>query len=62
MYQDPERVAMRREQMALSKAKACGDCIYKQSIEIEGEMYHTCKFKNRVYGTPNCNLKQRKSQ
>lgn len=62
-YGDPERVAIRKEEEALRKAKACGDCVHKRSIEFRGEVGHFCEFKRWVYGDGNrCNLKETKSE
>jgi hypothetical protein len=50
MYGDPEKVAIRRQEEALRKAKACGDCVHKRSQEFQGELVHFCGFKRKVYG------------
>lgn len=49
-YGDHERVAIRREEEALRKAKACGDCVHKRSIEFRWEIGHFCEYKKHVYG------------
>ena len=54
-YGDPEKVAIRKQEDALRKARACGDCMHKRSIELKGEMAHHCIFKRHVYGT-RCDL------
>jgi hypothetical protein len=50
MYGDPEKVAIRKEEEALAKEKACGRCCNKVSMEWQGELYHGCQFKRRHYG------------
>ena len=50
MYKNPETVAIRKQEDALRKAKACGDCIHRQSIDFRGETWHACTYKRRVYG------------
>lgn len=50
MYSDPEKVAIRREEEALRKARACGDCMHKRSIEFNGETVHHCIYKRHQYG------------
>ena len=50
MYGDPETVAIRRQEEAQRKARACGDCIHKRSVEFRGEVGHFCEFKRKVYG------------
>jgi len=49
-FGDPEKVAIRKQEDALRKAKACGDCIHRQSIDFRGETWHACTYKRRVYG------------
>lgn len=49
-YGDPEKVAIRKEEEALRKAKACCDCIHKRGVEFRGEMGYFCSFKKHVYG------------
>jgi hypothetical protein len=49
-FADPERVLMRKQEEALRKARACGDCIHKRSIEFMGEMWNICEYKRRQYG------------
>lgn len=50
MYGDPERVLERKQEAELRKAKACGDCIHKRSMEFKGEVAHFCSFKRHQYG------------
>lgn len=50
LYGNPETVAIRKQEDALRKARACGDCVHKRSIEFQGEMWHTCSYKRRQYG------------
>lgn len=61
MYGDPEKVAMRKEFERIRKDRACGECVHKRSIEFKGEIYHSCSFKRRVYGT-RCELFKRVDQ
>lgn len=49
-YGNPEAVAIRRQEEALRKAKACGDCVHKRSMEFKGEVAHFCSFKRHQYG------------
>lgn len=49
-YGDPERVAIRKQEEALRKAKACGQCAHKVSLDWNGETYHGCEYKRRRYG------------
>lgn len=49
-YGDPERVAIRREEEALRKDKACGACVHKISAQMFGEILHACEFMRREYG------------
>jgi len=50
MYQDPERVAIRKQEEALRKARQCGNCTHHRSIEFKGEVVHACIYKRRQYG------------
>lgn len=36
MYGDPEKVLIRKQEAELKKAKACGDCIHRRSLEFKG--------------------------
>lgn len=47
----PEEIAIRHEQEALRKYRACGQCRHKVSVEWKGETHHGCEFKRRRYGT-----------
>lgn len=58
-YGDPEKVLMRKQEIALSKARACGQCVHKVSIEWNGEMHYGCEFKRRRYGV-RCELYREK--
>ena len=49
MYDDPEKVAIRKEEEAIRKEKACGRCCHKVTVEWKGETYHGCEFKRRHY-------------
>ncbi len=49
-FQDPEKVAIRKQEEALRKARACGDCVHRRSEEFQGEVWNFCEFKKRVYG------------
>lgn len=50
MYGDPEKVAIRKEEEAARKHSACGQCTHKVSLEWNGETYHGCAYKRRIYG------------
>lgn len=50
MYGDPEKVAIRKEEEALRKARACGDCVHRRSEEFMGEVWNFCEYKRRQYG------------
>ena len=60
-YQDPERVLMRKQELAAKKARACGECIHHRSIEFRGEVVHACIYKRHVYGT-RCDLYETKGK
>ena len=49
-YGNPETIAIRREEDALRKAKACGNCVHVRSVEFHGEVGMFCEFKRRTYG------------
>lgn len=49
-YDDPEKVAIRREEEMLRKERACGSCSSKISIEWKGVRHNGCQFKRRQYG------------
>lgn len=49
-YGDPEKVAIRRQEEAHGKAKACGDCIHKMGVEFRGEIGYFCEYKRHQYG------------
>ena len=57
MYGDPEKVLIRKQEIEAKKAKACGECIHKRSVEFRGEVGHFCEFKRHVYGK-RCELYQ----
>ena len=61
MYQDPERVLMRKQELAAKKARACGECVHHRSIEFKGEVVHACIYKRRQYGV-RCDLYETKGQ
>lgn len=50
MYRDPMLVAIRMEEIAQRKAKACGNCIHQSGVVFKGEAVHVCEFKRQVYG------------
>lgn len=50
IYGDPERVLMRKQEAELKKAKACGDCIHRRTLEFKGEVFNHCEYKRHVYG------------
>jgi hypothetical protein len=50
MYGDPEKVAIRKQEEAQRKAKACGDCIHKRCVEFRGELGYFCEYKRHQYG------------
>lgn len=50
LYGDPEKVAIRKQELASKKDRACGDCIHKRSMEFMGEVGHFCEFKRYTYG------------
>lgn len=49
-YGNPETVAIRRQEDAQRKARACGDCVHRHSIEFRGETWSGCEYKSRQYG------------
>ena len=49
-YGDPEYVAMRKEEDELRKARACGECMHRKSMEFRGEVVNICDLKRRTYG------------
>lgn len=60
-YGDPEKVAIRKQEEALRKAKACGECIHRRSLEFRGEVFTHCEFKRHVYGV-RCNLYKKETE
>ena len=50
LYMDPEKVAIRREEDALRKHRACGDCVHRRSVEFQGETWNGCEYKRHQYG------------
>ena len=50
LYGDPERVLIRKQEAELKKAKACGDCVHRRTIEFKGETLNHCEYKRRQYG------------
>ena len=50
LYGNPETIAIRKQEEALRKARACGDCMHKRSIEFRGEVVHHCIYKRHQYG------------
>lgn len=59
MYADPEKVAIRKEEESIRKARACGKCRHKVTVVWKGDDYHGCEFKRRKYGT-RCELYKEK--
>ena len=45
MYQDPEKVAIRREEDAQRKQAACGRCIHTMEISVNGKTLHACEIR-----------------
>lgn len=50
MYDDPERVAIHKQQVAISNEKACGKCAHRLAPFFKNEEVPGCKFKRRIYG------------
>lgn len=50
-YGDPEKVAIRKQEEALRKVRACGQCVHKTFVEWNGLEHFSCEFKRRFYGT-----------
>ena len=46
-YGDPEYVAMRKEEDELRKARACGECMHRKSMEFRGDERENLR--NRVF-------------
>lgn len=55
LYGDPEKVAIRKQEIAARQARACGDCVHARSLDFQDETYHYCQFKRKQYGT-RCDL------
>lgn len=49
LYGNPETVAIRRQEEALRKARACGACVHRRTMEIEGQTLNACEYR-RQYG------------
>lgn len=49
-YGDPEQVAIRRQEEAAQKEKACGPCRNRVSFHWNGEEIVGCSFKRMIYG------------
>lgn len=49
MYGDPEKVAIRKQEDAARKHRACGQCVHRREIEFNGEKLHGCA-KRQDYG------------
>ena len=50
MYQDPCRVLEQKQEEALRKARACGQCVHKREMPFKGEIWFFCSFKRHTYG------------
>lgn len=50
MYQNPEKVLMRKQAIKAANDRACGSCIHRRSIEFKGEVVDFCELKRRDYG------------
>jgi hypothetical protein len=50
MYGNPETVLMRKQEAALRKERACGQCVHKISIVMGNETVSTCEYKRKQYG------------
>ena len=51
MYGDPETVAIRKQEEAVRKERACGHCVHKCTQHLDGQPVHFCSFKRHTYGT-----------
>lgn len=49
-YGDPEKVTIRREEEEQRKDRACGQCVHKVSMQLDGQVLNACEFKRRQYG------------
>jgi hypothetical protein len=50
MYGNPETVAIRREEAALRKLRACGNCKHHVSAVFNGETLHKCEIRRFGFG------------
>ena len=55
MYGNPERVLERRQEEEARRHRACGQCVHKQVLELDGKTLYACS-KGREYGTQKCKL------
>lgn len=49
MYGDPEKVLIRKQEEEARRHRACGQCVHKQVIPLEGKTLFDCS-KGRDYG------------
>ena len=49
MYGDPEKVLIRKQEEEARRHRACGQCVHKQVLALEGKTLYDCS-KGRDYG------------
>jgi hypothetical protein len=60
MYLDPEKVAVRKEEIKARKHRQCGPCKHHITAQVDGETLHACEY-GRTYGYKCQAFKPRKS-